>query len=195
MEEDKHTRPAVPVTEHPLPFPCSYWVSHPHLLAGCYPGDKGLKEARAKISGLLVAGVGLIVNLMEQVEIGHDGSALDPYEMLLAEVAADMGVTVRMDRFSIPDINVPTPAHMTSILNAIDQAIAAGTIVYLHCWGGRGRTGTVVGCWLARHGIATGEAALERIAELRAGVPKAQFPSPETEAQCAMVRGWEESHE
>ena len=194
MDENKHTQRTVPMTEHPLPFPRSYWVSHPHLLAGCYPGDKGPKEARAKITGLLTAGVGLIVNLMEQIEIGHDGNALDPYENLLAGVTADVGVTVRMDRFPVPDMNVPTPAHMTAILDAIDSAIAAGTTVYVHCWGGRGRTGTVVGCWLARHGIATGEAALKRIAELRAGVPKAQLPSPETTAQCEMVRGWEENH-
>ena len=181
------------MTEHPLPFPRSYWASSPHLIAGCYPGDKGMEEARAKIAGLLVAGVGLVVNLMEPIEIGHDGSALDPYESLLTEVAAEMGVTARMDRFPIPDMNVPTPALMTAILDAIDDAISAGTTVYVHCWGGRGRTGTVVGCWLARHGIATGEAALTRIAELRSGVPKAHLPSPETERQRDMVRGWKEN--
>ena len=31
--------------------------------------------------------------------------------------------------------------------------------MYLHCWGGVGRTGTVVGCWLVRHGR-TGDEAL-----------------------------------
>lgn len=32
-------------------------------------------------------------------------------------------------------------------------ALAAGQTVYVHCYGGIGRTGTVVGCWLVRHGL------------------------------------------
>ncbi len=146
MENDKHR----------LPFPRSYWVSHPHLLAGFYPGDADAGRARAKLTGLLKAGVRLIVNLMEEVEIGHDGRPLEPYEEPLAEVATELGVQAHMDRFSIPDVDVPTPEHMMATLNAIDRAISAGNPVYLHCW-------------LARHGIATGDAALERIAALRAG--------------------------
>ena len=35
--------------------------------------------------------------------------------------------------------------------------------VYVHCWGGIGRTGTVVGCWLVRHGM-TGDEALAEFA-------------------------------
>ena len=53
------------------------------------------------------------------------------------------------------------------------------------------RTGTVVGCYLARHGIALGEEALEKIKYLRRNDPKANEPSSETEPQCAMVRSWQ----
>ena len=31
---------------------------------------------------------------------------------------------------------------MQEILDAVDRALAAGRNVYLHCWGGIGRTGT-----------------------------------------------------
>jgi protein-tyrosine phosphatase len=58
--------------------------------------------------------------------------------------------------------------------------------VYVHCRGGIGRTGTVIGCWLARNGL-TGQAALDRIAELRAGTPDGYTQSPETAAQRAFV--------
>ena len=74
---------------------------------------------------------------------------------------------------------------MTTILDALDSALAAGHTVYLHCHGGRGRTGTVVGCWLVRHGL-TGEQALDRIADLRG-----DDESPETDEQRAFVLNWE----
>ena len=40
---------------------------------------------------------------------------------------------------------------MLAVLDAIDIALCEGHGVYIHCWGGVGRTGTVVGCWLKRH--------------------------------------------
>ena len=48
----------------------------------------------------------------------------------------------------------------------------------------------MVGCWLARHGVAVGEAALNRVTALRAHTPDADCESPETEAQREMVRSW-----
>ena len=41
---------------------------------------------------------------------------------------------------------------MAGLLDAIDTAMRDGKTVYLHCWGGVGRTGNVVGCSLVRHG-------------------------------------------
>ena len=56
----------------------------------------------------------------------------------------------------IEDLSVPTLADMERILGAIDDELAAGRAVYLHCWGGIGRTGTVVGCYLVRQGLTAG---------------------------------------
>src|SRR5690606_41460522 len=60
--------------------------------------------------------------------------------------------------------------------------------VYVHCWGGVGRTGTVVGCLLLDRGLATGDDVLYRLAELRAGTRKGRRPSPETPAQIEVLR-------
>jgi protein-tyrosine phosphatase len=60
--------------------------------------------------------------------------------------------------------------------------------VYVHCWGGIGRTGTVVGCWLMRHGLDEGDP-VGRIARLRRDMEDAR-PSPETPAQRAMITSW-----
>jgi protein-tyrosine phosphatase len=78
---------------------------------------------------------------------------------------------------------------MTRILDDIDGEIDGGATVYVHCWGGVGRTGTVVGCWLMRHGLDDGDP-IRRIAELRRAASAAPAPSPQTSAQRAMVGAW-----
>ena len=82
-----------------------------------------------------------------------------------------------------------TIPHMTRILDDIDAALAKGEGVYVHCWGGIGRTGTVVGCWLVRHGLDRGDA-IRTIEELRRLVLDSFMPSPQTTAQRAMVTTW-----
>ena len=163
----------------PVPFPRSYWVAPGLLLAGAYPGDIQEEKCLAKIRGLAEHGVRSIFNLMEEVEYGHNGLPIAPYE-----------TAIEMRRFAIRDVSIPPVRLMQEILAGIDEEHAAGRPVYVHCWGGRGRTGTVIGCWLARHGIATGTDALLAIERLRAVVPDHHKPSPETEEQRAMVRGW-----
>ena len=86
----------------------------------------------------------------------------------------------------IKDLGVPSKPHLLAILDLIDRCVAEASPVYVHCWGGVGRTGTVVGCWLSRNGCA-GQAALDRIAELRAGTPDGFKRSPETDRQRALV--------
>jgi hypothetical protein len=195
LETNERPEPGEPRDEEratvtDVPFPRSYWVRRSHFLAGCYPGARDTFQARGKLEALLRVGVRTVVNLTEPGEIGHDGSPLRAYEAILAQAGEQMGVEARMLRCSIPDVSITTPEHMTSILDAIDGEITHGSPVYVHCWGGRGRTGTVVGCWLARHGYVTGDDALEYIRKLRCGVPDRAMPSPETSSQCEMVRRW-----
>jgi protein-tyrosine phosphatase len=85
--------------------------------------------------------------------------------------------------------DVPTPAMMLRVLDTIDTAVAQGQSVYVHCAGGIGRTGTVVGCYLVRHGM-QGEAALAEIMRLRQGMPNGSGLSPRREPQRQMVRNW-----
>jgi ADP-ribosyl-[dinitrogen reductase] hydrolase len=93
---------------------------------------------------------------------------------------------------AIHDLGVPNVAGMQRILDFLDAEDAAGGMVYLHCWGGVGRTDTVVGCHLVRRGY-SGEEALALIAELWTSMAKRnRHPlSPETEQQRKFVRDWE----
>ncbi len=136
------------------------------LLAGPYPGPGDVERLRA-------AGVELFVDLTEAGEYGI--SSYDP-------------AGGRHLRFPIPDHGVPSEEEMAAILDTLDAGLADGAGVYVHCLAGAGRTGTVAGCWLVRHGLTGGEA-LVAIAERR-GV--ACRPSPETPEQREFVLGWAE---
>jgi ADP-ribosyl-[dinitrogen reductase] hydrolase len=172
-----------------VPFGRSYWVEPGRLLAGYYPGAQSTTEAERKLTALLDTGVRCFINLVEADEVNAAGQPMQPYDSLLERLAAARQVEVTHQRMPIVDLGVPAAGSMDAILDAIDRALARGRTVYVHCWGGYGRTGTVVGCWLARHGYA-GEAALLRIEELRRNEETAAHPSPEVESQGEMVRGW-----
>ena len=77
---------------------------------------------------------------------------------------------------------------MTRILDLIDELLEAGERVYVHCLAGIGRTGTVVGCYLVRHGIPAADA-VAHLAELRAARGR-RDRSPEMPAQRAFVERW-----
>jgi Inositol hexakisphosphate len=149
------------------PIPGSYWVVPGRFLAGRYP------EAAFRDTGITS-----FVDLTEEFE------GFPPYDTLLEE-------GIRFTRRAIPDFGCPTPEQLSATLDLIDSELERGEVVYLHCLGGRGRTGTVVGCWLVRHG-ASGEEALAKIKGLRQHLPHAAGPSPETPEQCDLVRSWSE---
>lgn len=145
-----------------------YWVEPGRLLAGPYP------HARARITRLRNLGVTLFLDLTEPGEYGS-----------LAYDAAGG----RAARRPMRDYTAPSRDGMREILDLIDAELAAGEVVYVHCYGGIGRTGTVVGCHLVRHGTPPGDA-IEAIGRLRAEAGCGDGPSPESEEQRALVESW-----
>lgn len=171
-----------------IPFQRSYWVVPGKFLAGFFPGSDDPAIAAKQLRALAASGVRHVVNLMEESEEDHSGRPFVPYAEPLAGYGAESGAEIICNRFPVRDLNIPTVEEMRRILDAIDAAIERDAPVYVHCWGGKGRTGTVVGCWLVRHGVAgDGEEALRMIGKMRAGIAG---PSPETAAQIEMVRSW-----
>ena len=157
---------------HAGPLPGSYWVRPGRLLAGSYPSsafDPTLTQER--LARLLDAGVTFFLDLTEPGE-------RELYMPFLPE-------GVEHQRFAIPDMHTPDHALMSMILDTIDTILDDGRTIYLHCWGGIGRTGTVAGCYLVRHGM-TGQEALAEIARRR------HAGSPETDEQRWMVEHWRE---
>ncbi|MBR9979943.1 MAG: dual specificity protein phosphatase family protein [Desulfatitalea sp.] len=174
------------------PFDRTYWVVAGQLLAGCYPGDRHAQTANQKLSCLIDAGIRHVINLMEPDELHHRSFRFEPYEDRMGDLAQQRKISITLDQVSVKDLSVPTERYMIRILNQIDLCIRYDKPVYLHCWRGRGRTGTVVGCYLARHGLALGKEAIVKIADLREHTADSDRPSPETENQVRMVVDWAE---
>ncbi len=172
------------------PIPNAYWVMPGSFLAGPYPGTAHEREAQKKLTTIIDAGVRVFIDLTEEGETSTAGVRVTPYEPLLEAMALERGIGLRHIRLPIRDVSITSVAHMARILDAIDAALEAGKPVYVHCRGGFGRTGTVVGCHLIRHGLAESDTALTRISQLRQHVQDAWHPSPETLEQAAMVRSW-----
>ena len=116
-------------------------------------------------------------------------SSTSPTRRTCSSPTSGISARARRIHHSIVDMGTTTIPHMMRILDDVDAALADGGAVYVHCWGGIGRTGTVVGCWLVRHGLDDGDA-IARIAALRRRVVDARMPSPQTTAQREMVRTW-----
>jgi len=169
------------------PLPESYWVIPGKFLAGAYPGDPDSVRARQRLSQILRAGIDSFINLTFESE-------LSDYLSVLQEEADLYNREVYYQRFPISDRGLPRKILMRSILDAIDNAIQGGHILYLHCWGGIGRTGTTVGCYLVRHGL-SGEEALDKLAELyRESAQSIFYPrSPETQEQIRFILNWHEN--
>jgi len=165
-----------------LPLSECYWVA-PDFLAGEYPGHFEQFQAARRVTALLNAGITLFIDLTEEGE-------LLPYHHLLEE-ERQAGRDVLHQRFPVTDLSTPSVAHMNAILDAIDLGLQEGRKIYLHCRGGIGRTGTVVGCYLVRRGM-SGPQALQQLATWWRQVPKSSRSprSPETLAQIAFVLNW-----
>ncbi len=174
------------------PISESYWVEPGHLLAGEYPGDHTIESTRRRIDALLEAGFDTFIDLTKPDES-------IPYFRTLMDESKVYNIKVDRHNFPIGDFGLPAPETMTSILDTIDTALQSGRKIYLHCWGGIGRTGTTVGCYLVRRGM-SGEEALGQLAEWWRTVPKSQIHqrSPETHEQAQFIRNWaqhERKHE
>ena len=170
------------------PLTNTYWVVPGRFAAGEYPGSRWRREAADRLGILLGAGLDHFIDLTQERE------PLEPYAAMAAQLAGRLGMEFLHERHAIVDMDVPrSPQQMTGILDAVDAALAAGRRVYMHCWGGIGRTGTVVGCWFVRHGR-TGDEALAEIAERWQSMDKAiRHPrSPQTVEQHAYVHHWTE---
>ena len=146
------------------------------LYAGEYPGDKNGQKAEEKIKHMLHFGVRHFVDLTEEGE-------LKPYNHLLPKDAT-------YARFPIKDCGAPeSVGDVHRLLVHIRELQKMDGYTYLHCWGGVGRTGTIIACHFAQN---MENPQLEKVLEILrrhfADMPKSACRrTPETQEQIDFI--------
>ena len=143
------------------PFQSSYWVIPDKLLAGGFPASTDSIIRKIKLRELIKTGTKVVVNLMEENERNY-------LNKLFYNYTPDLNRhNIASRRFPIKDMSVPSVIQMSNILDYIDEALDQNKAVYVHCWGGVGRTGMVVGCFLIRQGLADSSNVFQVIDKLK----------------------------
>jgi hypothetical protein len=162
------------------------------LFAGEYPGHPSPNVADTRLRELVDRGIVTFIDLTTaaDAELG-----LLPYEPHFAGADESGSLGLKRYSFEIPDMGIPSgPEVMRGVLDLIRSEIEAGRSCYVHCWGGIGRTGTAVACWLREQGM-DAEAALAKVQSLyethMGEAKRARYPrSPQQPAQLRYVREW-----
>jgi hypothetical protein len=160
------------------PLANSYWVLPGRLLAGEHPCGDNKADTRDRFERLREAGINYFIDLTEAGE-------MPDYRALLPAQSHYL-------RCAIPDMDVPQEvAHMQELLMRIRTALTLERRIYIHCRAGIGRTGTVVGCYLAEGGL-DGESALNNLNKLwRLSERAKSWPTvPQTDEQADYIRNW-----
>ena len=167
-----------------VPFYSSYWVIEGKLMAGETPVSFEKTETIKKLNGLVNLNVGAVINLMEEDEKDYFGELFYDYSTYLEDK------DIKVHRHAIKDMDIPSPIQMMRILKQIEYYTNQNKIVYIHCWGGIGRTGTVVGCCLLQNKLANSSNVLSKIIELKKGSGLTLKESPQTQAQREFILDW-----
>jgi ADP-ribosylglycohydrolase len=157
-----------------------WWVEPGAVLAGEYPGAQTPDAAQVKVDLLVDHGVRTFVDLTQPVD------GLAPYVDHVERAAHRRGLDLHHRPFPIPDMSVRPHDGYDEIVDAIRASTDHG-VVYVHCWGGIGRTSTVVGCLLVDSGL-DADAALADITRRRSVTRKAHRDAPQTDSQIDVVR-------
>lgn len=120
------------------------------------------------------------------IDLTTPNDPLEPYAPVITEAATARQLDLLHINVRIPDLGVLTDDEYDPILELIGEQKQRGG-VYVHCWGGVGRTGTVIGSLLARQGHDY-PSIMSTLEDLRAGTKKANRPCPETEVQLHVLR-------
>jgi len=137
------------------------WVITNELAGMGMPGM--VAQLEDDLFALQENGVGAVVNLTEHV----------------LDEGAFRRANLDMLHVPIPDMMPPSREEIDQVVGFVEAEIAGGKPVVIHCFAGRGRTGTMLACVLVRRGFDPLEA-IQRIREVRPG-------SIETESQVAAV--------
>ncbi|PSC76737.1 MAP kinase phosphatase 6 [Micractinium conductrix] len=196
--------PPLPCSESRGPTPWSNWVLRGRLLAGAYPASLDDEETERILTTLLELGVNTFVCLQAEFSLHtpesawRSGQGLRPYikdaqRLLIAarESGSRRILQEKLDFLHLPiiDGSVTSDAALSRLADDCCTRILRGERLYVHCWGGHGRTGTLIAVMLGRMYGLTCAAALRYT---QAFHDSRKYPqgvrSPQTTPQVAQVK-------
>lgn len=172
-----------------VPFERSWWIEPGKILGGRYPGlEEELSEEM--LTSLLSMGIRVMLNLQEPHELGRNVKPFADYQPLMTSLAQQRGTQVAFHRVPMPDMGIPSTQRMQEIQGILKACMAESKTLYVHCWGGHGRTSTVAGCW---H-VSQGKSPEEALRLIRAARAHSQYLSdirvPQSPSQEEFIANW-----
>ena len=125
--------------QQPAPAEGTHWVIPERLAAGKSAGDLPSSSLKA----LVDAGVDTFVNLQKSY---REYGCSDYRETLkiLARKPSFPPHPISFLHFPIPDLDVVKDQDMLALIDQLTDLLKKGRCLYVHCYGGHGRTGTVL---------------------------------------------------
>lgn len=161
----------------------SFPVNGSRIWGGEYPFDLNEETGKQKLKTAIDFGITHFIDLTEEGE-------LSPYEQFIPA-----GSLVSYERFPISDTHTPASFEdtMNLLLHMDDILKNPNAKIYLHCWGGVGRTCTIVACWLGWKEKTDFFNTLRNLDTMWAQCPKSERRStPDTEEQIDFIQGFVE---
>ena len=147
------------------------------VYAGEYPRDLDEQKSMAKMKQFDRFGISHFIDLTEEGE-------LRPYTDLMTDRMQHL-------RFPIRDVSTPESTHAVyDLIQKINTMLGTEPEckVYIHCWGGVGRTGVIVGCMLAEKYGTDYQQTMDMLKQLFLDCPKSAYREiPETREQCEFI--------
>ncbi|KAL3153369.1 hypothetical protein ABBQ38_011709 [Trebouxia sp. C0009 RCD-2024] len=147
------------------PTPWCNWVVRGQVLAGAYPASTDDKETDKILTILLERGIEVFVCLQAEVSLNipecmwRAGRGLRPYikdaQRILTRARLNGSARITQSKLNflhlaIIDGSITTDSAISRLAEDCCDRVRAGEKLYIHCWGGHGRTGTLVALMLAR---------------------------------------------
>lgn len=143
------------------------------LTIGPRPDKDNLEKWVTELSAL---GISHVVSFLEPAEIERHGLQGEP------DLLANRGIG--FTHFPIGDFGLPDRAGFKMLISDLEDKLASGDNLFLHCAGGVGRAGTTASCLFIQHGE-DAESAMEKVGKMRGK------KVPETPQQIEFIQNWE----
>lgn len=121
----------------------SNWLLDGQLMCGGYP------ENEDQLRSILKAGVDVFICLQDDRQIKE--KSLPDYRVMvkgIVETEWEIDQEVSFYKFPIKDGKIAKDIGVFKLCHIILDLVCRGKVIYMHCWGGHGRVGTISSCLL-----------------------------------------------